>query len=101
MFLSLGDNVGHRTIKMRYENRVFSPVDRIEVDGAEIIGCDLGGCTLVYRGGEPPSMINNKGAAPKLVFEGAAGNTVAFMKGLSQGGMGFVIRNTFPGLFGN
>lgn len=86
---------------MKYKNRVFTPNDRIDLDGAEMEGCDFGGCTLFYKGGQPPTLVNNRGLAPRIVFEGPAANTVALMKALSQGGFASIVRATFPGLFAN
>jgi len=43
-------------------------------------------CRLVYRGGRPPSLVNNDFIDCEWLFENEAANTVAFLKALYTGG---------------
>jgi hypothetical protein len=58
------------------------------LDGNTYHGCEFRGCTLVYRGGAPPELVQCHFAECRWEFADAAGRTLAFLKALRGGGLG-------------
>jgi len=44
------------------------------------------GCKLIYRGGKPPTLINNEFIRCEWIFENEAENTLHFLQSLMTGG---------------
>ena len=57
--------------------------DRVNVDGKTFTDVNFDGATLVYGGGTPPSFNNCRFNTASFTFEGAAGNTLAFLKAMA------------------
>src|SRR5690349_5267635 len=73
----------------------------VNVDGKQFENCTFEDCKLVYSGGEPPSFVNCTFTANlDLVFDGAAGNTVQFLKVMAspKSGMQSLVAQIFPAL---
>ena len=64
----------------------------VELDGNDFTDCTFQGCTLIYRGGRGPNMNGCDLRDSKFKFEGAAGNTVAFLKAMSKSGLRAVVK---------
>lgn len=43
-------------------------------------------CTLIYKGGRPPTLIDNEFIDCEWSFENEAGHTLAFLRSLIEGG---------------
>jgi hypothetical protein len=86
---------------VRHEGKTFKS-QTIELDGNEFLNCEFDQCILVYRGGVPPTLDGCGFDSPRFVFEGAASNTMAFLKALSEpaSGLSSFLKNSFPKLFG-
>jgi hypothetical protein len=61
------------------------------LDGNNYHGCEFRGCTLVYRGGAPPELVQCHFADCRWVFAEAAGRTVALLQALRGGGLGALV----------
>jgi len=83
---------------MKHENETFT--DTVDLDGNEFIKCSFNKCTIVYSGGEPPSLTECSFDYVKFEFQGPAKNTVAFLKSMASpdSGLQKVVRDTFPAL---
>ncbi len=57
----------------------------IDLDFQEFSECIFDGCTLVYAGGAPPSIVGCTFKESNFIFEGAAANTIQFMAALYRG----------------
>ena len=60
--------------------------ETIVLDYQTFRGIRFENCELVYRGGRPPSLIENDFVQCTWTFEQEAANTAAFLKALYQGG---------------
>lgn len=71
-------------------NKVFDNKE-IRLDGQTFKGCTFNGCTLVFGGGHPPSLVENVFNRCSWKFDGEAANTLAFLAALrADGGKEFV-----------
>lgn len=52
----------------------------VTLDGEAFDDCDFVGCRLVYAGGEPPSFESCRFDSCDWKFEGAAADTLSFLK---------------------
>ena len=79
-----------------YTNRTFQG-GRVALDGNNFKGCTFANCELVYSGGIPPALSGCHFTNFNMRFEGAAGNTVGFLKAMAapSSGLQRVIRDTF------
>jgi hypothetical protein len=70
----------------------------VQLDGNAFIRCRFTGCKLIYSGGMPPNFSHCEFSGSQFYFEGAAGNTVAFLKAMSspQSGLQRVLKDIFP-----
>ena len=82
-------------------NRTLSGV--VILDGARFRRCRFKEAALVYGGGQPPSFEDCSFEGVSFRFDGAAGNTLAFLKAMSapSSGLASVFRASFPRLFGH
>ena len=73
---------------------------RVALDGNSFKGCTFDGCELVYSGGIPPALSGCSFSNFNMRFEGAAANTIAFLKAMAapSSGLQRVIRDTFRAL---
>jgi hypothetical protein len=62
-----------------FENR------SVVLDGDEYEDCTFRNCSLIYKGGEPPRLVNNYLENCSWQFQDAAERTVNFLKGLYHG----------------
>ncbi|HEX8200267.1 MAG TPA: hypothetical protein VF590_07255 [Isosphaeraceae bacterium] len=62
-----------------FENRA------VVLDGEEFEDCTFRNCTLIYKGGEAPKLVNNYLEGCAWQFQEAAERTVNFLKGLYHG----------------
>jgi len=60
----------------------------VYLDYGDFRETDFRNCKLIYKGGRPPNLINNNFHACEWIFEGDAGNTVAFLRALAAPGAG-------------
>ena len=56
-----------------------------ELDGKEFDGCTFHDCTLVYSGGDPPTIRNCNFGNCRWEFRSAADRTIGFMRALYHG----------------
>jgi hypothetical protein len=84
---------------LKYEGKPFQR-ERVVLDGNEYDKCTFDLCELVYSGGPPPSFSNCSFTNFRIVFDGPAASTVAFLKAMSMpnSGMQSIVRDTFPDL---
>lgn len=70
------------------------------LDNRDFIGCKFVRCKLTYRGGQSPSFQQCDFQLNEFIFDGPAGNTLAFLQGISQRGSGLesVFKQLFPHL---
>lgn len=52
----------------------------LQVEGQNYINCQFSGARLIYRGGTPPGFANCAFDDSNFVFEGAAGQTLNFLR---------------------
>src|SRR4051812_44289785 len=57
----------------------------IELDGNEFIGCTFQGVKLVYKASGPVTLTNCIFDNVQFAFEGGAGDTVGFLRGMYHG----------------
>ena len=57
--------------------------ERVTLDGKTFNDINFEGATLVYAGGTPPSFNNCRFNNATFSFDGAAGNTLAFLKAMA------------------
>jgi hypothetical protein len=57
----------------------------IVLDGDEYEDCTFRNCTLIYRGGDLPKLLNNSLENCSWQFQDAAERSVSFLKGLYHG----------------
>ena len=57
----------------------------VNLDGAIFEKCEFRNCTLIYSGGDLPQMSDCQIQDCEWRFEGAAGKTINFMKGIYHG----------------
>ncbi len=62
--------------------------ETVTLDGNEYKACDFRRCRLVYRGGEPPVLVQDNFAHCTWHFEDAAERTLEFLRGLYHSGAG-------------
>jgi hypothetical protein len=79
---------------MRHERETFADAV-IELDGNEFDGCEFTRCHFIYRGGQPPTLVNCSFHGLDLQFEGSAQNTLVFLAALYHGGFRTVVDQTF------
>ena len=85
---------------MKYQGETFINTT-IELDGNEYDGCDFKNCTIIYRGGELPSLANCSFGSPNFIFEDSAQNTLVFLRLLYHGGLQPFIEVTFDNIRAN
>jgi len=68
---------------MKFLNKTFDR-EEIHLDGNEFVGCKINRCVIIYSGGKPPNMVNCDFIDCHFRFEMAAGNTIAFLRGLAS-----------------
>lgn len=88
------------------DRRTFVDQDltgRVLLDGATFDHCRFHKAALIYIGGTPPTLVNCSFREVSFEFAGAAGRTVAFLKGMAapSSGLSSVFKATFPRLFGH
>jgi hypothetical protein len=64
------------------------------VDGCHFDGCTFNGTVLVYSGGERPQFSRCTFNSVTWKFEGAAGNTLEFLRGMYKSGFAPVVEGT-------
>ncbi|MCS3703525.1 hypothetical protein [Salinibacter ruber] len=69
--------------------------ERISIDGTHFEDCSFEACTLAYRGGVPPSLVQCDFAAPRFVFEEATQDTVQLVSAIYSGIGERIIEKTF------
>lgn len=72
----------------------------VRLDDAEIVGCTLTNCRLLYGGGGHPVLRETSISGGQLVFDGAARNTIDFMQTFYRHGAAEVIDQTFAAVRG-
>lgn len=82
-----------------FQGRTFTD-QRIALDGNEYESCTFKNVTLVYAGGALPAIRNCAFEQFNLAFEGAAENTLAFLRALSGPQSGFrpIVEGTFKAI---
>ena len=58
----------------------------VTVDGVKFKGCRFVGAALVYSGGPPPTFEHCSFDSTNWLFEGGAGNTLEFLRGMYPSG---------------
>ena len=83
---------------MTYRNETLT--GEVELDGKEFDNCTFSGASLIYRGGQPPTLNECDLTDFTFEFRGAAANTVALLRAMAAPNSGFqsVVRDTFAGL---
>ncbi|MCB4858170.1 hypothetical protein K7W03_01035 [Sphingobium sp. PNB] len=71
---------------MIYEGQHLS--GSIELDGNSFIRCSFVHAALIYRGGEPPRLVDCSFDPACIEFQGAAANTMRLLGAMSQPGSG-------------
>ncbi|MGZ3375530.1 MAG: hypothetical protein ACXU8S_02930 [Phenylobacterium sp.] len=76
---------------------------RVLLDGGTFDHCRFHKAALIYIGGTPPNLVSCSFRDVSFEFSGAAGRTVAFLKGMAapSSGLSSVFKATFPKLFGH
>ena len=97
-----GKTVWVNEMTTQYVGNSFSRC-AVELDDTDFTDCKFDDCELVYRGGRPPTMDSCSFTNTRFKFEGAAANTVAFLKAMAspKSGLQLIIRETFPELRGH
>ena len=67
------------------------------IDARDWINCTFSRCKLVYKGNKPPSFQNCNFWGNEFVFDGPAGNTLAFLQSISKSDSG--LQSIFMQLF--
>jgi hypothetical protein len=72
----------------------------IRLDGATFRDCEFVDARLLFEGGTPPNFINCRFTNTHFAFEGAAGNTVNFLRAMAppQSNMREVVFGLMPEL---
>lgn len=83
-----------------YINKIFSGED-VELDGHTFQGCTFQNCNLIYRGGQPPSLVNNSFNDFRFTFLDSALFTLLFMSALYKAGFDANIERTFDNIRGD
>jgi hypothetical protein len=65
----------------------------IVIDGEDYDSCTFEGCTLIYRGGEPPSLSSNTFVGGSFELEDAALRTLGLFAVLNMAGMRSIVEN--------
>jgi len=81
-------------VKGSFKDRKFSG-DQIALDGSSFFNCSFSNCTMVYSGGEIPTLSGCRFGDCGWQFGGEAANTIGFLSGLYQGGFDTLIEATF------
>jgi hypothetical protein len=73
---------------------------KVALDSRQFVSCTFRDCELIYRGGKPPSFQNCLITGNTFIFDGQAGNTLAFLQSLAAPGSGLqnVVAEMFPGI---
>ncbi len=82
---------------MKYEKKHFVN-SNVVLDGSEFIDCTFNKVSLIYRGGEPPTITGCEFAETQFIFEGCASKTIAFMTALYHGGFQPIIEGTIQNI---
>jgi len=71
-----------------------------KLDAIEFEDCVFENCTLVYEGGPPPNLVGCKFVNSTFRFDGAARNTVDFLRGIKdpKSGLSVVFDMAFGGV---
>lgn len=67
----------------------------VVLDGSSFVNCVFSRCTMVYSGGEMPTMSGCRFDDCAWQFGGDAANTIAFLSGMYRGGFDRLIESTF------
>jgi hypothetical protein len=78
---------------MRHSYKTFRD-QRVELDGNEFASCTFINCTLVFSASAPVTLVGSNFDDCSWTFEGAAANTVGFMRLLYHGGGKQLIEDT-------
>ncbi|WP_183025972.1 hypothetical protein [Variovorax sp. UMC13] len=68
-----------------YTDRVFRN-ETVNVDDNTYERCEFEFCRIVYAGGPAPRLLKNNFESCEFVLDGAAGRTLAYIRGLYLGG---------------
>ncbi|WP_139218705.1 hypothetical protein [Roseivivax halotolerans] len=60
--------------------------DVVVLDYADLRNTRYERCKMIYRGGRPPTLVNNDFVECEWIFENEAQNTLRFLKALVEGG---------------
>jgi hypothetical protein len=85
---------------MKYADKAFENVT-VQTDGNSYARCEFLNCTLIYSGGDPPSLEGCTFDPPKFAFRGAAGNTLNFLRAMYHGGFRDYVEATFDDIRSN
>jgi hypothetical protein len=71
------------------------------IDGNTYIDCTFDGARLIYEGGLPPGFLNTSFQNSNFRFQGAAGNTLTFLKAMAPArtGMRHMVQGLLPELY--
>lgn len=73
--------------------------ETVHIDGKTLIDCIFENCSIVYSGGDLPSMVGcNMDPKCRIAFEGAAGRTIVLMHSMNNGGFRATIYETIKKL---
>ncbi len=72
----------------------------VDLDGDEFVNCQFDGCTLVYHGGQPPTLTGCGFSNTSIRFDDAAGRTLMFMQAIAnpKSGLSDFVKRAFPAL---
>jgi hypothetical protein len=73
----------------------------IELDSFHAQGEKFSRCHFVYRGGQPPTLVNCTFNDCTFAFEGPAGDTLALLARLYHGGFRGLVEQTFANIMKN
>ncbi|MEQ8305227.1 MAG: hypothetical protein RIA09_01590 [Hoeflea sp.] len=81
-------------VQGRYKDRNFFE-KTVMLDGSGFTSCAFARCTMIYSGGEIPSLSGCRFDDCAWQFGGEAANTIAFLSGMYRGGFDRLIESTF------
>ncbi len=74
----------------KFESQIF--MGHHVVDGNSYLACTFHDCVVVYRGGETSIEYCQFVGSTRLSFEGAAANSIAFLRALQSGGLSGMVQ---------
>jgi hypothetical protein len=84
---------------MTYPNKAFDH-ETINIDGNVYEHCTFNECVFVYHGGKSPTFLDCAIVNPTFGFEGAAKETLMFLKSLTQAGFGDTVARVIADVLG-